>query len=157
MLTEQPSTCGPEPTFHQIGAFTARIVLPCSLDALTQLSAWVHSVAGENSLSARCAFRLELVLVEAVTNIVEHASTGRTDDGITLQLAIKPGWVVVCVEDTERPFDPTTAPAHRQPASLEDATIGGLGIHLIRAYTQQLEYRRVGSKNQLWMTLPCDD
>jgi serine/threonine-protein kinase RsbW len=65
--------------------------------------------------------------------------------------------VVVCVEDSERPFDPTTAPAHRQPASLEDATIGGLGIHLMSAYTQQLEYRRVDHKNQLFMTLSRDD
>ncbi len=156
MLIEQTSTRKPEPPFHQIDAFTARILLPCTPDALTQLSAWVHSVAGENSLSARCTFRLELVLVEAVTNIIEHASAGRTDDGITVQIAIKPGWVVACVEDTGRPFDPTTAPTHRQPASLEDATIGGLGIHFMRAYTQRLEYRRVALRNQLWMTLPCD-
>ena len=157
MLTDLAPTHDQAPVTSQTNAFTARIVLSCTLDALTRLSEWVHSVAGENRLSVRCAFRLELVLVEAVTNIVEHACADRAGCAITVQLAIRPRWVGVYVEDTERPFDPTTAPAHRQPASLEDATIGGLGIHLIRAYTQQLEYRRVDNKNQLWMTLPRDD
>jgi anti-sigma regulatory factor (Ser/Thr protein kinase) len=157
MLTDLAPTRDQTPVTSQTDALTARIMLPCTLDALTQLSEWVHSVASENSLSARCTFRLELVLVEAVTNIVEHACAGPAGGAITVQLAIKPGWVVVCVEDSERPFDPTTAPAHRQPASLEDATIGGLGIHLMRAYTQQLEYRRVDDKNQLFMTLSRDD
>jgi|GEM_PF-609584 len=153
MLTDHAPVLDQTLVTSQRNAFTARIVLPCTRNALAQLSAWCHAVAGDNGLPARCAFRLELVLVEAVTNIVEHACA---DGAITVQLASKPGCVVVCVEDAERPFDPTAAPAHRQPASLEDATIGGLGIHLMRAYTQQLEYRRVDSKNQLWMTLPCD-
>lgn len=156
MLTEQASTPRPEALFHEIDVFSAHVDLPCTLDALTQLSAWCQSLAGKHGLSEGCIFRLELVLAEAITNIVQHAGADPAGDFITVHFGIRHGWVVVRVEDSGRPFDPTTAPEHQQPVSLEDARIGGLGVHLMRAYTQQIEYHRVDNKNQLWMTLPCD-
>lgn len=157
MVIDQAPTRKQESIFNQIDKFSAHIVLPSTIDALTHLSEWTQAVVDEQGLSPRCAFRLELILVEAVTNIVEHAGADDADSVITVQVAVKSGYVVVLVEDSERDFDPTAAPEHRQPASLEEARIGGLGIHLIRTYTQQLEYRRIGNKNQLWMTLRCDD
>lgn len=157
MVIDQAPKRKPESLFNQIDRFSAHIVLPCTLDALTHLSEWVQAVVDEQGLSPRCAFRLELVLVEAVTNIVEHTCADVADSVITVQLAVKSGYVEALVEDNGRRFDPTAAPEHRQPTSLEEAKIGGWGIHLIRTYTQQLEYRRIGNKNQLWMTLRCDD
>lgn len=146
-----------EPVTGQSASFTGQIELPCTLDALAQLRAWAQAIAVETGLSARCTFRLELVLTEVVTNIVEHSDADPVDGLITVRLAARPECVVVQVEDSEHPFDPTAAPAHRQPTSLDDARVGGLGIHLVRACTQQLEYRRVDNKNQLRMTLICDD
>ena len=107
-------------------------------------------------MSARCAFRLELVIVEVVTNIIDYADSPGAAGKITVQVTCEPGRIIAQVDDGGRPFDPTALPAHSQPASLEEAPIGGVGVHLIRSYTQQLEYRRIDQKNQLCMIIPCD-
>lgn len=134
----------------------ATLVLPGSLDALAHLSEWIQGVARKYGLSDRCTFRLELVLVEAVTNIVQYAGAANGDLEIMVEIGCTDERVFVQLEDTGRLFDPTAAPAHVQPQNLDDATIGGLGIHLLRAYTEELEYRRVDQRNQLRMTIACD-
>ena len=135
---------------------SATLTLPASLDALARLSEWIQAVAHAHDLSDRCTFRLELVLDEAVTNIVQHAEAANCDLVITVELRCAGERVLAIIEDTGRPFDPTTAPAHTQPQSLDDARVGGLGIHLIRSYTEDLEYRRVDQRNQLRMTVACN-
>ena len=144
------ATCVP------ISQTTAKIVLPNRVVSLTPLSEWAQAVARATGLSARCGFRLELVLTETVTNIIEHAYAEGEEGLITVIVMCEPSLVVVQVVDDGCFFDPTAALAHSQPASLEEAPIGGLGVHLIRSYTEQWEYRRIDQKNQLRMTIACD-
>lgn len=133
----------------------AHLVLPRHYAGLKHLSCWVQRTASAHCLSARCAFRLELALVETVTNIIEHG--GDDDDTmIEVQIVREAAYVTAQVEDGGLPFDPTAGPTHRRPANLEEAPIGGLGVHLIRAYAQAVEYRRIDQKNQLRLTFPCD-
>lgn len=134
----------------------ASLILPGSLDSVAHLSEWIQDVARQYGLSDRCTFRLELVLVEAVTNIVQYAESANGDLGITVEIRREDEHVFVRIEDTGRLFDPTAAPAHVQPQHLDEATIGGLGIHLIRAYTEDLVYQRVDQRNQLRMTIACN-
>lgn len=134
----------------------ATIDLPGSLDALAELSAWIQDIARDHGLSTRCAFQLELVLAEAVTNIVQYADVAGGDAAIAVELQCAEEGIRIRLEDTGRPFDPTSAPAHVQPQNLEESRIGGLGIHLIRAYTERLEYHRVGNRNRLSMVISCN-
>jgi serine/threonine-protein kinase RsbW len=39
------------------------------------------------------------------------------------------------------------------PHRLEDAVEGGLGIHLIKSYSEECNYQRVGSENVLTLVL----
>lgn len=145
------------PSGNYAGTTTGKIVLSNRRSSLMLLSEWVQDFALANQLSGRCAFRLELVLVETVTNIVEH---GTVDDdecsAIEVQAARSGSSIVVQVEDDGPPFDPTEAPVHRQPASLAEAPVGGLGLHLIRSYTEDWEYRRIHQRNRQRMTIACD-
>ncbi len=144
------------PSVH-ISDGAGKIVLPNRRSSLMLLSDWVQEFALANELSGRCAFRLELVLVETVTNIIEHGSVGDDEcSAIEVQTAREGACIVAQVEDDGPPFDPTAAPMHRQPASLADATVGGLGLHLIRSYTKDWEYRRSNQRNRQRMTIACD-
>ena len=132
-------------------------MLPNRRSSLMLLSSWVQEFALANELSGRCAFRLELVLVETVTNIIEHGSVDDDEcSAIEVQVACDRTRIVAQVEDDGPPFDPTAAPVHRQPASLAEAPVGGLGLHLIRSYTEDWEYRRINQRNQQRMTIVCD-
>jgi anti-sigma regulatory factor (Ser/Thr protein kinase) len=146
---------------------TFRLRLAAQRSALAQLSAWAQEVAHEYNLPPRGAFRLELVLVEVVTNTIEYAYTTNvetTEVGQATEEAYIDVWimrdagqVIAQIEDSGAPFDPTTAPPHLQPANLELAAIGGIGLHWVRAYTSHLKYRRIEHRNQLRLSIAADE
>ncbi|MEJ1972156.1 MAG: ATP-binding protein [Lacunisphaera sp.] len=51
--------------------------------------------------------------------------------------------------DASPAFDPLQVPVKVLPTRLEDATPGGLGLVLIRNYTDEVRYARVAGRNCL--------
>ncbi|MEI6319440.1 MAG: ATP-binding protein [Pseudomonadota bacterium] len=92
---------------------------------------------------------LELSLEEAVANIMMHGHVPQDGEHILVTFSPQVQTLVVKIEDDGPPFDPTTLPAHEAPASIDDASIGGLGIKLIRKLSAGMDYQRVGERNQL--------
>ena len=64
---------------------------------------------------------------------------------------MQPEEVRVDVEDDGQPFNPLAAPEADTTKPLEERTIGGLGIHLVRKLMDGLEYQRQEGKNLLLM------
>ena len=64
----------------------------------------------------------------------------------------KDGVLQITIEDDGVPFDPTEAPHPNLKCAFKDREIGGLGIHLIRSYMDQIEYTRENDKNVLILT-----
>jgi serine/threonine-protein kinase RsbW len=55
------------------------------------------------------------------------------------------------LEDDGRPFNPVAAPEPDTTKSLEERSLGGLGIYLVRKLMDGLEYQRQAGKNLLLM------
>ena len=51
--------------------------------------------------------------------------------------------------DDGREFDPLSAPEVDVHAPLEERTVGGLGIHLLRNMVSEIRYERSGGRNHL--------
>jgi serine/threonine-protein kinase RsbW len=66
-----------------------------------------------------------------------------------VRLSAEPGEIKAEVEDDGEPFNPLEAPEPDTEKSLEERTIGGLGIHLVRKLMDRLEYKREGERNLL--------
>lgn len=92
---------------------------------------------------------LELSLEEAVANIMMHGHVPDDGEHIVVTFAPQARALVVKIEDDGPPFDPTALPPHEAPTSLDDASIGGLGVKLIRKLSAGMTYQRVGGRNQL--------
>lgn len=97
------------------------------------------------------AFQLQLVLDEAVANVVNYAYS---EPGKEFQVTLDKvdSTLVVQVIDQGIPFDPTTE--SKTPditLSVEDRPIGGLGIFLIKEMMDVVEYQRQGDSNILTM------
>ena len=107
-------------------------------------------------LPARAAFALDLVVNEAVTNVISHAYDDTGEHEIRISLALQPGTVVLQVEDDGQPFDPFEAAMPSPASDLDHASIGGRGILLIRSYTSVHDYRRVGGHNRLTLEIPTE-
>src|SRR5262249_34922652 len=59
------------------------------------------------------------------------------------------GTLVARVEDNGRQFDPTRAPPPAPAASLEEAKVGEVGIHLMRSFANGMDYERRDGRNRL--------
>ena len=128
----------------------AHLVLKRELGELGRLGAWVHTIEKQIGLVPDVAFALELCLEEAVANIIMYGDAASGDIRVTVQRS-EPG-VVVRIEDNGWQFDPTAAPTPVRPQSLEDASAGNLGIHLIRRFSTGMRYERNSGLNTLTLT-----
>jgi len=116
-----------------------------------QLEKWVRDFASQCKLSDRTTFNLELVLAEAVTNVMDYA--GQPEGKIEVSCTLRPESIVVEIIDEGLPFDPTVNTV-TFPQTLEDARPGGLGIHLMRHKASEMHYHRENNRNILCMSLP---
>jgi sigma-B regulation protein RsbU (phosphoserine phosphatase) len=129
-----------------------RLTVLDDADDVARASGWLHEIAKANALPVDLLFRIDLCLAEVVTNVVSYAfSEASVRHRIELGLQLDGGWAVLTVSDAGCAFNPLDAPEPPHPTRLEDAPIGGLGIHLIRQYAEECTYRRVGDRNELTM------
>ena len=129
-------------------------MIRADLEEFPRLVAWTEGLAGRLELPASTSFAIQLCLEEAFSNIVRHGVCDRSDGSdrdtnVRLTLARDDGAVVMTVEDSGAAFDPLTVAPHATPASIEDAVVGGQGIHLMRQFSQRMEYDRLDGVNRL--------
>ena len=134
----------------------SNLVLAKQYASLTDLSAWIEAIVERHGLPARAAFGLDLVLTEAVTNIIDYAGPIDQPGSISLACAVRADRIELELCDDGPAFDPTARPPMVLPTNLAEAKPGGLGIHLIKQYTTRMEYHRVGGRNILSMIVPVE-
>jgi anti-sigma regulatory factor (Ser/Thr protein kinase) len=128
-----------------------RLILKRELGELDHLSAWVQGVEKQIGLAPDVGFALGLCLEEAIANIIMYGDASSHGEIYVTVRRSSPG-VVARIEDDGWPFDPTAAPAPARPQSLEDATAGNMGIHLIRTFATDMRYERNRGLNTLTLT-----
>ena len=114
---------------------------------LAALEPFVEQICEEFSLDMTIAFNLQLVLDEAVSNVINYAYGDATDMPISIQadvVATDNGrQIVIEIADKGMPFNPIEeAPEVDTTLSAEERQIGGLGIFLIRQTMDELRYDR---------------
>jgi anti-sigma regulatory factor (Ser/Thr protein kinase) len=129
-------------------AESSRLVLHDDLAELKRLAAWIEAWA-QQDISSDVSFAIQLCLEEAVANIIMYAggSDGRLD--IIVEVECNAGTLVARVVDNGREFDPTRVPPPSLAASLAEARIGDLGIHLVRSFASGMHYERSDGRNRL--------
>ena len=100
------------------------------------------------ALSSKTVVELNLILDELASNIVEHGDPEKESE-IDIKLTKKDTVITLVVTDEGPPFDPTITPPVDIALPLEERKCGGLGIHLIRRFSDNCRYKRVKNKNVL--------
>ena len=115
---------------------------------------WVEGIARRESWPPKIVFALTLCLDEALTNVVSYAFDATTPaPAVTLRCRRAGPDIELELRDNGRPYDPTASETPALAASLDDASMGGHGVRLMRHYLQALNYRHEGDWNCLTMTL----
>ncbi len=112
----------------------------------------------EHGLPDRTIFGFQLALDEILTNVISYGfEEWAHDPVITVSFDLNDTRLEVVVQDNGRPFDPLqdadepdlTLPASGRP-------VGGLGIHLTKAFVHTLSYERVDEYNRLNLVQPTE-
>ncbi len=126
------------------------ITINNDLSKIEPVSKVIADFISQHGLPAKIAFDLNLALDELLTNTILYGyEDERKDHVIRIRVSIVEDVIELTLEDDGRPFNPLEAPPPDLGAALTDRPAGGLGIHLVRSLTDQIEYQRSEGKNLL--------
>lgn len=131
-----------------------QIELTNDLKVIPKLAVFVEEVCEELSLEKSLVFKLNLVLEEAVTNVILYAYPQNEVHSFQIFISKENSILIAQVKDAGIPFDPTTqAPEVDTTLDAHERKIGGLGIFLIKEYMDTVSYQRTADGyNLLTMT-----
>ena len=122
------------------------LTLVSSGTASGEASAWARTLAERAGWSEERVYALDLCVVEMVSNVVDHGYGGARGE-IRLELDVGADAGSLTIIDQAPAFDPMSVAAPSVPTSLDDATIGGYGIHMVRSAASECRYERRGGEN----------
>ncbi|MDR1267830.1 MAG: ATP-binding protein [Holosporales bacterium] len=120
---------------------------------VTRLCEAIESFCAERNLSTRLCHDLLLILDELVTNVIVHGFSTGVGGRIQVRFELREDNILVEVADDAPAFDPLQKSTPDVSASLEERSIGGLGIHLIRQFSQYMTYCRKDDRNIIELSL----
>jgi anti-sigma regulatory factor (Ser/Thr protein kinase) len=121
------------------------------IEAICELIDQAAKIAGfDDSTSYAC----QLAVGEACENIICHGYKDDDSGEIEVVLRAEPGELTIDLQDTARPFDPTSVPILEVKSGMENQ-VGGLGLPIIHRVMDEVEYSRHGRKNRLTMRKRC--
>jgi anti-sigma regulatory factor (Ser/Thr protein kinase) len=93
----------------------------------------------------------DVALEEHLTNVINYGYEPGAAHHVVVTLQIEGGSLCVNVEDDGKEFNPLTKPPVDTSIPLAEKPIGGLGVHLMRQFMDELSYARESDKNVLRM------
>ena len=109
------------------------------LHAITNLASNVGNVAG---LDASAARDLSTAVVEAVTNVIDHAYQGAADKVIDIEFHVTPGKLEVHVLHSGLPIDETQIEPYDPATDPTRLKTRGYGVFLMRHLADRVDYRQ---------------
>jgi anti-sigma regulatory factor (Ser/Thr protein kinase) len=130
---------------------TLSIALLNRTEELERLSSAIDEFADVHGFSADVTHAIHLALDEVVANVIRHAHDDGDEHRIGVELSLGNGIVTIEVNDDGVAFNPLAAPPPDLELPIEQRRPGGLGIHIIKAIMDGLDYRRSKGRNRLTM------
>ena len=129
-----------------------KLILQNEVAEISKLAIFIDELGEEFGLSPELVFNLNLVLEEAVSNVILYAYPKEEHQTISLIAKKKGNQLIFVLTDSGKEFDHTQAPDADITLSAEERPIGGLGIFLIRQIMNTVEYQRIDGRNVLLIT-----
>ena len=133
-----------------------KLVIKNDISEISKLAIFIDELSEELDFTPELNFNLNLVLEEAVSNVILYAYGKEEQKEIFLVAQSCDNNLVFVLTDSGTEFDPTKVPDADITLSAEEREIGGLGIFLIRQIMNTVEYQRIDGKNVLTMRKQLD-
>ena len=126
-------------------------VINNQIEELSFLAEKIEELAEEWKLPMALAMNINLVIEEAVSNIIFYAFTDKEKHEIKISISLNINILIIKITDYGIPFNPILQQEPDITLPLEERPVGGLGIFLITQIMDEVSYVR--QKNQNILTL----
>jgi serine/threonine-protein kinase RsbW len=116
------------------------LILHATLSDLERIRCFVESKLQTFQISPSDLHDIMLITMEAATNILLHGYQGNSGQ---IEIGVKGsrGSVIVVLRDQAPYFDPMQVLTPDLTLPLEKRSLGGMGVHLMRQFSDQIIYR----------------
>ena len=130
-----------------------RLIMKNEMSEVGRLRAFFFSVCREHGIDVETAKTLNLALEEWVANVINYAYPKGMRGHVEVTVDVSDDVLTFVIKDHGAAFDPTQHEEVDIDAEIDERAIGGLGIHLIRAIMDTVEYQRTSDGyNRLVLT-----
>jgi serine/threonine-protein kinase RsbW len=140
-------------TNHQVTGFSESLTIANQFGELSRVASWLEQMAQHYQLSEHTVFKLDLVLNEALPNIISYAYPDELHHEILIRLEDNADYVLLEIIDDGIVFNPFAAVPFPKQLGLESSSINGRGIHLIKTFTDAQDYQRINNTNIMRVTI----
>ena len=119
------------------------------LSELDTLEQKLRQFAKQLGLTEKCYHEINLIFEELFTNIISYGYTDSAEHLINIAISHENGTLVMIIEDDGVPFNPIDAKEVDSECPLEKKKPGGFGIHLTKAFVDDMVHWRFGNRNIL--------
>lgn len=123
------------------------LTLTNKIEEIGKLEPFIEQIGERLSLALDLVFNLNLVLEEAVSNVINYAYPQQEGKEINIQASLMKDNLIFVITDSGVAFDPTLVPEADITLSAEERPIGGLGIFIIKQIMNEVNYQRIDGKN----------
>jgi serine/threonine-protein kinase RsbW len=126
-----------------------RVFHDVTLGDLGLIRDFVRETAAGGGCKPGAMEELVVAVNEATANIVRHGYHHEAGE-IRVTVVCSSEWVKVTLHDACPGFDPTSVPSPDTTLPLDERPFGGMGVHLMRTFCDELSYHRdLGGGNEL--------
>jgi anti-sigma regulatory factor (Ser/Thr protein kinase) len=124
-------------------------VIQNQIEELTTLAEQIDNLSEEWEISPALAMNINLVIEEAISNIIFYAFADKDKHLIKISISLENKRLTIRITDDGIPFNPLVQQQPNIYLSAEERPVGGLGIFLISQIMNELNYTRNGNENIL--------
>lgn len=122
---------------------------PGRLDALPSIGRFISSAAKQAGLFDEEIYHVELSVIEACTNIIEHGYHNEGDQKIGCTWDKIERGIRITLKDTASAFDPKSAPLPQFGVALEQLKERGIGVYLMLKLMDEVQHVYIPGEGNL--------
>lgn len=115
------------------------------LENLNTIRDFVEQYAVALGMPPADVYGVVLAVDEAATNICVHGYKGQPGI-IEVSLEHDEQFLIIRIRDEAPQFDPTSLPPPNLSGTIEERALGGMGIHFMRNYADEITHRAISSR-----------
>lgn len=122
-----------------------------NISEISRVSKEFNTFSSQYNIPKNIKNSVDLALDELLNNIINYGYDDQNEHEIFIQICFSEKRIIIEIEDDGRNFNPLDVPEADTKSPLDDRPIGGLGIHMIRNFMDDVEHRYDNNKNYIKM------